>query len=55
MMYSLEFCTVKKIYILFYRLFAGSIPRIMWISIGGAIFLGVYDKARGLLQNVLSA
>jgi len=24
--------------------FAGIVPRVMWISIGGAIFLGVYDK-----------
>jgi solute carrier family 25 S-adenosylmethionine transporter 26 len=25
---------------------AGILPRIMWISIGGSIFLGVYDFAR---------
>jgi len=24
--------------------FAGIVPRVLWISIGGAIFLGVYDK-----------
>ena len=29
----------------YFRLFAGIIPRVLWISIGGAIFLGVYDKA----------
>ena len=27
-------------------LFAGVVPRVMWISIGGAIFLGVYEKVR---------
>lgn len=26
-------------------LFSGVGPRIMWISIGGSIFLGVYEKA----------
>lgn len=27
-------------------LYAGIVPRVMWISIGGAIFLGVYDKVK---------
>ncbi|CAC5418307.1 SLC25A26 [Mytilus coruscus] len=27
-------------------LFAGIIPRVIWISIGGAIFLGVYEKVK---------
>ena len=27
-------------------LFAGIIPRVIWISIGGAIFLGVFDKVK---------
>ncbi|RUS71865.1 hypothetical protein EGW08_020374 [Elysia chlorotica] len=27
-------------------LFAGVVPRVMWISMGGAIFLGVYEKVR---------
>ncbi|XP_022085246.1 S-adenosylmethionine mitochondrial carrier protein-like isoform X1 [Acanthaster planci] len=27
-------------------LFAGVVPRVLWISIGGAIFLGVYEKAK---------
>jgi solute carrier family 25 S-adenosylmethionine transporter 26 len=26
-------------------LFSGLGPRVMWISIGGSIFLGVYEKA----------
>jgi solute carrier family 25 S-adenosylmethionine transporter 26 len=32
-------------------LFAGVIPRTMWISAGGAIFLGVYERAvHGLMS-----
>ncbi|GFO10332.1 S-adenosylmethionine mitochondrial carrier protein [Plakobranchus ocellatus] len=27
-------------------LFAGLVPRVLWISVGGAIFLGVYDRVR---------
>ena len=27
-------------------LFAGVVPRVMLISVGGAIFLGAYDKVR---------
>lgn len=27
-------------------LFAGVVPRVMWISLGGSIFLGVYEKVR---------
>ncbi|XP_041128938.1 S-adenosylmethionine mitochondrial carrier protein-like [Polyodon spathula] len=30
-------------------LFAGIVPRVAWISLGGFIFLGVYEKARSLL------
>lgn len=30
-------------------LFAGLLPRVAWISLGGFIFLGAYDKARHLL------
>ena len=33
-----------------FRLFAGIVPRVLWISIGGAIFLGVYDKALLMLS-----
>nr|CAH0108490.1 unnamed protein product [Daphnia galeata] len=32
-------------------LFAGIVPRVLWISIGGAIFLGVYDKALVTLNS----
>jgi solute carrier family 25 (mitochondrial S-adenosylmethionine transporter), member 26 len=30
---------------------AGIGPRIMWISIGGSIFLGVYDLAKRTLDE----
>lgn len=30
-------------------LFAGMLPRVIWISLGGAIFLGVYEKAKKLI------
>ena len=32
-------------------LFAGVVPRVTWISIGGCVFLGVYDKMRSLLLD----
>lgn len=31
------------------RLFAGSVPRVTFISLGGFIFLGAYEKARRTL------
>lgn len=34
-----------------FRLFSGVLPRMMWISVGGAIFLGVFDKARKTINN----
>ncbi|XP_048739783.1 mitochondrial S-adenosylmethionine carrier protein-like [Ostrea edulis] len=34
-------------------LFAGVVPRMLWITIGGAIFLGVYDKAKTVLSSNL--
>ncbi|KAI8807135.1 mitochondrial carrier domain-containing protein [Cladochytrium replicatum] len=33
-------------------LFSGIAPRVTWISIGGSIFLGVYDFAKRLLDNL---
>lgn len=30
-------------------LFAGLTPRVMWISIGGFVFFGVYEKAKTLV------
>jgi solute carrier family 25 S-adenosylmethionine transporter 26 len=31
-------------------LFAGVVPRVMWITIGGGIFFGVYEEAKALLN-----
>ena len=31
-------------------LFAGVVPRVMWITIGGAIFFGVYEEAKVFLN-----
>ncbi|CAM1302124.1 SLC25A26 (predicted) [Pycnogonum litorale] len=35
----------------FRGLFAGMVPRVIWISIGGAIFLGVYDKTINVINS----
>ena len=35
----------------FYRLFSGIVPRVSWISIGGFIFFGVYEKSKALLTT----
>ncbi|BGP32994.1 S-adenosylmethionine transporter [Rhodotorula toruloides] len=32
-------------------LFAGVVPRVVWISMGGAVFLGVYEKAKAVLRG----
>lgn len=32
-------------------LFAGFVPRVMWITLGGGIFFGFYDLTTRLLQN----
>jgi len=32
-------------------LFAGVTPRVTWISIGGAVFFGVYEKAKSVLAD----
>lgn len=34
-------------------LYAGLIPRVLWMSLGGAIFLGVYEKSKQLITNYL--
>jgi solute carrier family 25 S-adenosylmethionine transporter 26 len=34
-------------------LFSGVVPRTMWISLGGAVFLGMYEAASGSLDGVL--
>ncbi|KAG8832189.1 S-adenosylmethionine transporter [Serendipita sp. 399] len=33
-------------------LFSGIVPRTLWISAGGAVFLGAYEWTIGTLQNV---
>lgn len=33
-------------------LFKGIGPRIIWISVGGAIFLGAFDSAKAALENL---
>ena len=32
------------------RLFAGVVPRVLWISFGGFVFLGAYEKFSMYLQ-----
>ncbi|XP_067133850.1 mitochondrial S-adenosylmethionine carrier protein [Centruroides vittatus] len=32
-------------------LYAGLIPRVLWMSLGGAIFLGVYEKSNQLIRK----
>lgn len=34
-------------------LFLGVVPRVMWISIGGAIFLGIYDETKIILNYLV--
>ena len=36
------------------KLFSGVTPRVLWISLGGFIFFGAYEKAKKLLQRVHS-
>ncbi|KAH9489859.1 hypothetical protein Btru_037311 [Bulinus truncatus] len=36
----------------FAGLFSGMVPRVIWISIGGSIFLGVYEKVKILSSSV---
>ena len=33
-----------------FRLFSGVVPRVLWISVGGAIFLGVYEEFTIILK-----
>ncbi|XP_042861327.1 S-adenosylmethionine mitochondrial carrier protein-like [Penaeus japonicus] len=32
-------------------LFAGVVPRTMWISLGGAVFFGIYEKSKEFIQS----
>lgn len=40
-------------YCFFSRLWSGVVPRVMWISIGGFVFLGVYDGAKYYFSKCL--
>lgn len=33
-------------------LFAGVVPRMTWISIGGFVFFGVYEKAKRVIASI---
>merc|ERR1711971_1382201 len=33
-------------------LFAGLVPRVTWISVGGAVFFGVYEKIKSVLVTL---
>ncbi|GAA5960512.1 hypothetical protein JCM21900_000124 [Sporobolomyces salmonicolor] len=45
--------TLRQIYLTegLRALFSGWVPRVVWISAGGAVFLGVYEAAKGALQG----
>ena len=40
-------------YVVFYSLFSGVTVRTAWIALGGAVFFGVYEKAKNVLQDKL--
>ena len=35
-------------------IFAGIVPRTLWISIGGAVFFGVYEKMKIITISLMS-
>ncbi len=37
--------------VVLFSLFAGVVPRVTWISLGGAIFLGMYEKVHKVLSS----
>lgn len=43
--------TILRIF--FCRLFAGFVPRVLWITIGGAIFFGSYDIGKKIAGNCI--
>ena len=43
----------SKTGISFFSLFAGFIPRVCWISIGGFVFLGAYEKSTQVFSDWL--
>lgn len=42
----------SKIVFLF-SLFAGFVPRVVWITLGGYIFFGMYDLSKNFCADVL--
>ena len=43
------------LFVFFFRLFAGVTLRTAWISLGGAVFFGFYEKAKNVLLNKLES
>jgi solute carrier family 25 S-adenosylmethionine transporter 26 len=45
--------TLKRIYVEegINALWSGALPRTLWISLGGAIFFGVYEQSKKLLSK----
>lgn len=37
------------------KLFSGIVPRVMWLSLGGFVFLGAYDRCKLLLKDFSSS
>ena len=48
--FSMSLPTLTSGFVAVCRLFAGILPRVLWISFGGFIFLGSYQKIWQLLQ-----
>jgi hypothetical protein len=42
---NVSMLTFKLMFILHFSLFAGFVPRTLWITIGGAVFFGAYQAA----------
>ena len=40
-------------YVVFHSLFSGVTVRTAWMALGGAVFFGVYEKAKNVLQDKL--
>ena len=45
----------KQFFFRLHRLFAGVTMRTTWISLGGAVFFGFYEKAKQVLMNKLES
>ena len=47
--------TVLGVALFAFSLFAGVVPRVSWIGIGGFVYFGVYDSVRGLCSSSSSS